>query len=794
MRKRPLVLIGCVFLAGLVYQRYFKWSMAVVGLLFLLRELWIGRQTGNFRNAAGRSVILLSAFLLGILHMQQEEAFRAAYMSKIEDGSSVAIWGELIKMESTDYGKRGTLSDCYIDFGEGAMPCNDIMVYTSNDQYRLGQIHKITGKVNMFSKARNEGNFNALIYYQSIKIDFAVEEESCVILQEDVSVWKGVLWSLKEKMMAVYVACMDMKAAGFYHAMVLGDKDNLDETLKDLFLLGGISHILAISGLHVSILGRGIYRILRQGGIGFAISGLCGGLLLVAYSIMVGNSVSTVRAVGMMLLFFLAQWFGRSYDMLNALGGMVLFLLWENPFLMENSGFWFSVTALLGVGVVGKELSKKIDLSNEKKNQKKHFFDLSGLWMSLGITLTTLPVTALSYYEVPVYSVVVNFLVLPLLAPVFCLAIVGGLLGACGLSQSVTALLLIPCQWLVSFYEWICGIVSKLPNPTVICGKPESWQVIVYYLALLMGVYVMSSLKEEKESWQNKILKKRNIVLIAMSFVCGLCLFFPKSKPFEISFLDVGQGDGIYICAGDGTTYFIDGGSLNVSEVGKNRILPFLKSKQVASIDYWFVSHCDTDHVSGLLELLENNYKVENIVLYEQSSENENYLNLLKKAHKVESNVIFMKAGDKVCSSDLEICCIAPESVQVGVGEMNSNENSLVLLTEYQPEEGQNFTALFAGDISTEIENSLCEQGLLKDVNLVKANHHGSNYSNGENWFGATHPEYIVVSCSKKNAYGHPGAKAVERMEACGAKILYTMEMGQVKVEMKTGKVNILGE
>ena len=110
-------------------------------LLFLSQELWIGRQTGTFRKSAGRSMVLLSAFLLGVFHMQAEIEFRAAYMSKLVDGSRITVWGEFIKIEPTEYGNRGTLSDCYIDFGEGIMPCNDIMVYTSNDQYQIGQIH-----------------------------------------------------------------------------------------------------------------------------------------------------------------------------------------------------------------------------------------------------------------------------------------------------------------------------------------------------------------------------------------------------------------------------------------------------------------------------------------------------------------------------------------------------------------------------------------------------------------------------------------------------------------------------
>lgn len=780
MRKRPLLLIACVFLTGLVCQKYSFVEIALIVGVLILEELWIGRKNRKIRIAAGRSLLLLSAFLFGIFHMRQEQEFRDAYMSKMSDGSRVIVWGELIHLETTEYGNRGILSECYIDFGEGAIPCNDIMMYTSKDHFEIGQIYKITGKVNMFSTARNEGNFDSLVYYQSLKIDFAIDEEESVLLQNESGALKNAVFSLKENMSRVYRNCMSEKAAGFYQAMVLGDKTELDVVLKELFLLGGISHILAISGLHVSILGRGCYRLLRKAGVGFCVAGLCGGFLLVVYCFMVGSSASTVRAVGMMLFFFLAQWMGRSYDMLNALGGMVLFLLWENPFLIENSGFWFSVTALIGVGVVGKELSYRISVESGKKGAKTRrwkFGEGSSLWMSLGITLTTLPVTALSYFEVPMYSVLVNFIVLPALTPVFCLAVIGGVLGVIGLPQGMTTFLLIPCQWLMEFYEWVCEVVSGLPYASIICGKPAVWQVVVYYGLLLGVVYFMRYIRRKENASVKS--NSRIVAFVMLLLFCWLCIFFPKEKSFEITFLDVGQGDGIYISAGDGTTYFIDGGSSSVNEVGTNRILPFLKSKQVASIDYWFVSHCDTDHMSGLLEILQKGYKVDHIVLNEQSSDNENHLKLVEIAQKVGTEIIYMKTGEKVCSRDLEIRCIELDA-KTGVAG-NENESSLVLQVEWKPrKQKEKFTALFAGDISIEMENALCQNGLMEEVDLVKANHHGSNYSNGELWFKTIQPEYIVVSCSATNLYGHPGVKAVEHMEASGAQIFYTMDGGQI--------------
>lgn len=761
MRKRPLMLLACVFLTGLVYQKYSLKVMAGVVLLLLLAEVWCGRQTKNYKKVAGRSMILLSAFLLGIFHMRHEMEFRTAYMSKIVDGSQVTVWGELIKMESAEYGNRGILSECYISLEGEVIPCNDLMVYTSSDQYEIGQIHKITGKVNMFSRARNEGNFDSRQYYQSLKIDFAVDEETSIVIGSEQSIWKMALYGLREKICLVYEACLSERAAGFYQAMVLGDKTGLENSLKELFLLGGISHILAISGLHISIIGRGMYRLLRNRGVGFAVAGVCCGGLLLSYCIMVGASVSTVRAVGMMLLFFMAQWMGRSYDMLNSLGGMVLILLWENPFLIENSGFWFSVTALLGIGIVGKEWGK------------------SGLWVSFGITLTTLPVTALSYYEVPLYSPLVNFVVLPLLAPVFLLAVLGGLLGAGGVWQGVTSLILKPCGWLLTFYEWVCETISMMPASSIICGKPKIWQVALYYGILFGGIYFLRFIRKDGEVEKKKNRVKRWLAIASIVLLCSVCILFPKRKDFEITFLDVGQGDAIYMSAGDGTSYFIDGGSTSVNEVGKYRILPFLKAKGVQSIDYWFVSHCDADHISGLLEILSHGYQISHIVLSEHGVIDEKDAILINAAESTGVEVLYMDKGDSVRSRNMEIICLGALDGKGNAIGKDGNERSLVLQVQWKEEE-ERFRALFAGDISIEVEKALWESGQLSDVHLFKANHHGSNYSNGEELLKGIKPEYIVISCGKNNLYGHPGENAIERMKATGAKIFYTMDGGQI--------------
>lgn len=780
MRKRPLFLLACVFLTGLAYKRYGAGEICILLVAMLGVEVFYSIKHNTRKMMAGRSMILLSAFLIGMVHMQQEETFRNAYMSKIIDDTQGVVFGEISKIEHTDYGVRMILSDAYIHLEEENIQCNKVLVYASVSHFQVGEIHKITGQLNMFETSRNEGNFDALTYYQSQKIDFSIwcEESSCLYtgdtaadgdfnLGEIKYCLVNAMLSLRNKLESVLLNAMESKPAGFFIGMLLGDKTNLDEGLKDLFTMAGISHILAISGLHVSIIGRGFYQQLRKRGVGFGAAGIVSGVVLVAYCFMVGNGMSTVRAVGMMLLFFLAQYLGKSYDMLNSLGAMVLILLWENPFLIEYSGFWFSVMALVGVGYVGKVLSEQIEKSTIGKS----------IWSCIGITLTTLPVVAVCYFEVPLYSSFVNFIVLPILTPIFVLALFGGIVGIW--LPTIASFILIPCAWVLGLYEWICELVEGLPFASIISGKPSVTVVVAYYLVLFGGVWLMrhwqkmkADIKVEKNEKIPLLVIKKYVCSLALCIICFSLIIYPKAKPFEITFLDVGQGDGIYISAGDGSTYFIDGGSTSEDLVGEYRILPFLKSKGVSRINYWFISHADMDHISGVFDVLESGYEIEYLVVSKYAPEDENLMSLIETAEKCGAEIIRMDAREMVMSEDITFTCLYPWDSTV----QDKNDVSLVL--ELETQDGRK--AFFAGDISSDIEQLLLERGGVDDVWLYKATHHGSKYSNSSELLEELQPEVSVVSCSQKNFYGHPHEEAIQRIEAVGCEVFYTMENGQV--------------
>ena len=751
MRKRPLLIALCVFWIGCAYaisQSIWYILIFTVLCIYLLIK-------GTKR--IGRGLVLLLIFLFAFLHTQRQIEFRNAYLSIYEDGDEVTVWGEIYKEEEMEESKcRLYLKDCYIDSRD--MPCNDIVVYSSTTGFQVGSILKVQGKFNHFTKAPNEGGFDSMQFYHSQKIDFYIKAESVEQIGDNSSGCLRWIVGLKEALKKVYQRDLKQPWSGLVQGIVLGDKSDIEDEVKELFTENGIVHILTVSGLHVSLLGRGLYEFLRKRGLGFLLSALAAGTLLLGYGYLTGNGVSAQRAVGMLLLFMLGDVIGRTSDMLNSMGGVCLVLLWENPFLVGYSGLLFSVTALLGIGVVGKILAM---------GTKRW----SGLWMSIGVTMATLPIVALSYYEVPLYSVLLNCIVIPLLTPVFVCGILGGLLGLIWSWGSRVCLL--PCRWILWAYRALCGLIERLPMAQIVTGRPPVWLVVIYYAVLGLGLWYMyhriQSQPEEKE-------KKRGTIWyrIALLLGCFLLLVLYKRNPYlEITCLDVGQGDGVHLSI-QGTNLMIDGGSSSLDGLGEDRLIPYFKYHKITKIDYWFVTHADLDHISGLLQVLEQGYPIEYLVVSAYIPRDENYVTLQQAADKCGTKILFLEPGEGLSIGPVELACLLPDGTKT-----NGDRNDLSLVLSMKWDSG---SGLFAGDISQEVEEYLLQQVKLDDVTIYKVSHHGSKYSNSSELLQAINPEVALISSGKWNVYGHPHKDTLDRLEEVGAQVYNTGWSGQITV------------
>ena len=834
MRKRPITLLACMFLTGILW----KWtglilSLGIGLLLYFYATPWKERGIRFAVLVAGMPVMLL----LGALCVEKQDAFRSVYLSVLEEGQSVRLAGKINRVEEKTNCFYYYLTDCSVEQSDHLMPCNDVLAYVSSDDYSVGQILILQGTISLFDEATNEGQFDSRAFYRSQKIDFGVWVDSVERVEGKSDRFR--VWLSRVRVELGIPLSRYADDDGVLSAMLLGDKTSLDSEIRSLYQKSGIAHVLAISGLHISLLGMALYRLLRHRcGLTYLWAGIVAASFLVAYTLMTGNAVSARRATGMLIVYLVADLLGRSYDMLSALSLIVILLLWENPFLVTNSGFQFSVAAVVGIGVgqcvlVPRVGSWKVVYGRRKKQDDvvrcdaakcdaakcdaerirmqnlvdwmKRRMDkcLPGMMISLSIQFFTLPLVAYYYYEIPVYAILLNIPVLALIPYVLGLAVFGSLTGQIAFLQPLSFALCRVCGWVLHGYRWLCDASLLLPGARMITGKPSEVRVVVYYGLLGAFYYVLwcgmkkkqrqmctKGAQAEKQEW----IRRRFGFGLGLVLVLLLTFLFVRGKPeFELDILDVGQGDAIYLCASDGTNFMIDGGSTDVKKVGTYRILPFLKAKAIRKVDYWFVSHTDEDHISGLVEVMESGYAVGTLVLAEAQKEDEKAHRLAELAQKNGIRVCYMKAGDVLGTRKEDVVnernraetfrieCLYPTNNN---DSEDVNDRCLVLYYE-----DENFSAFFGGDISSEVEEQLVSAGKCRQTDVLKASHHGSKYSNSDVLLHALHPRLTIASAGKKNRYGHPSPEAIARVGESGSAFYSTIDYGRIRVRFVDGEM-----
>ena len=709
------------------------------------------------------------------------------------------------------------------------------IVYYPNEEVAIGAWIHAKGTVLAMHTAENEGGFDEQAYYRSLGIAAKIAEEERYRADEPaVSVGEG-LYRLRERMRQVYERSLYGEEAGLLAMMAIGSRTAVDDSAKELFSEAGLSHIFAISGLHISIVGMGIFLLLRKRGCPIGVSAMISIAAVLLYAQMVGASVSTVRAVGMFAVLLLANLSGQAYDSLSALALMAVTVLAENPLAAGQASFVFSFGAVAGLVLIASPAAKIYEKYCELKWEQTHRKGkgrrwririherlLSALIWGAALQMATIPLAAYYFYMVPVYVLFLNLVLLPCMGILLGLGLVGGLAG-CVLPR-VGAALLFPCHFLLYYYEWMATMSLKLPFARWTVGKPAVWRILIYYMILYFLVYLLRQwserIQEEHRQAARRVSgriahqrvrlggRKRMMQTV---LVCGSLLLFLqwRSRQFEVVMLSVGQGDGIFVDSGLGERYFIDGGSTSQEALGKYTLLPFLRCRGIGRMDVWFLTHTDLDHISGFMELLESGYRVQTLVLAESIEQTAKYEEILQLCKKYNVDIKYTKPKEKVvCEGGLlrkrtlAWECLAPEVPPQFSGP---NENSLVLHLRYWEGEQAGkkvFDGIFTGDIGEEQERALldgqygkrlAELGERQELELLKSAHHGSNGSNCAEWLAALQPQLTIISAGKNNRYGHPGKEAVARMDELDLAYLCTIECGEIQIGWTKGRMRVQG-
>lgn len=663
-----------------------------------------------------------------------------------------------------------------------------------------GNLIKITGTIYSFQSPTNPGQFDEKNYYKEQNIYYKMAASAVSIKNHKTNHWKHALFTLRDSLFDVYQSCMDEKNAGIISAMLLGEQSMLNADIKSLYQVNGIGHILAISGLHITILCTFFSQFLLFLRLPRPMPLLLTIIFLGSYGTMTGFRISTSRAVLMMLFFLIGKEIGRSYDAITALAVSAVITMLQKPYAICSGSFLLSYSAVLGSILTYPALKCfifgiKKEQQERHRRQKRRFKEkqvnsrfpnispfiwrlsqklLSSLLFSSAVWLTTLPVVLYFFYEIPTYGILLNLFILPMVSVVVVLSLLGGITGLFFLPLG--AFFLSFTEKILISYEFLCHLCLKLPNPIQILGSPKPVQIILYgiLLGILIYYWTQAYYQSKKPPYFCRIL---SLVLffIAMFFL----LYRKPPDKLCITMLDVGQGDGIFLQTIDRKTILIDGGSSSVSNVGTYRILPFLKYYGISRIDYMIMTHSDEDHISGQLELIEgcqtNGLTIGCYLMPCPAKEcrGKNYEIMQAAVRDSKIPIQYLQPGNLLQTGALKLLCLHPEK---GFISDSVNAYSTVLSLSYG-----SFRMLFTGDLEKNGEDTVCKI-LSEQYDVLKVAHHGSKNSTKEEFLACISPKVSLISCGKNNWYGHPHAELLARLKDCQSRIFQTAQGGAIEI------------
>ncbi len=669
--------------------------------------------------------------------------------SLISDGASCQIYGRINQIEEKNDQIYLYLTSSQVVTSTTTVTKIKTRIKTEEIQgVSIGNTVLVHAELIEMPAATNPGQFDTALYFRRQGIDAFAKARKITVLNSHIDTFKNKLYLLRKREKRLLLA-LSPEQGGVLSAMLLGDKTILDEETKEKYRIAGMIHLISISGTHLSLLGMCIVSLLTHLSIDRRISVLTAACILVVYGIFTGSAVSTIRAVIMFSVYAGAILLGRTYDLLSGTALAAILLLLGNPGYLFAEGFLLSFGAVVGIGVISPCLKEVPPLFR----------------ISMSVFLIQFPILISTYYEISVLSMLMNLIVIPMLPFILGSGFIGMLIGNIGMTAAKYAML--PAVWMLKGYDLLCDVSVAFPFSTWITGCPTKLQVLLYFAIVILWVYLCKQKRKAVLRWG--ILAIGCVVLL-FRVPCG----------FRFTVLDVGQGDCLLLDTPAGHHYMIDGGSSSVDQVGKYRIAPCLKYRNIHTLEGIFITHGDEDHVNGILELLEEKregmlaIKIKKLFLPHWMKKNDDK-EIAQKARQAGIEVVYLQKGNRMIDGKTTIQVLHPDGADYGEDENNGSLTMKVTCP--------GMSLLLTGDLGEEGERKLLEDDIA--CQILKVGHHGSKGSTGETLLEKVSPELALISCGKNNRYGHPHDETLERLEAVRCEVRRTDTEGAIILKAK---------
>lgn len=754
--KRPIIIILISYIIGILGGLYTNSIAFFCFTIILAMCLWGIRKINNkyfrfLRRFLKRytELLILISMTFGFLYTNiLEQKYDTIYEAKGEIEEHCIVIAEKEPKEYKDLYKVKIVNS-----KNSARNGTKLYIRVNKKvNIEVGDMLLINGTYLEPDVARNERGFNYKEYLKTLEIYGTVEINHYKVIKKG-RINKLILYTARLKEILKSNISKVIKKAenkNLLIAMILGDTEDLSEELKTDFLNSNLYHILSVSGGQVSNIIIGITILFRLLKIHKKIMDVLCIVILIEFMFLTGLTPSIIRACIMCIISLISGLIIRRYDIANSLGISLLIILINNPFAINSLSVLLSYFGFLGIIVLGsftiKEVNKII-----KNNILRYILNI--VISSVAAQIFIFPIILYVFGTISLTFIFSNLLIIPLSTVI---TIIGLFIMICPLPIFGFV------EPLIELTINIVGIFSNIGISKIYCIIPNIKEIIIYYV---MSIYLYYMLKREYIYKIKHFFRKyKKIIVIILLLSIGTSYIYKNiPKDLYINFIDVGQGDSTLITTQFNKKILIDGGGSefgSIFDVGEKTLLPYLLKKKIHKLDYVIISHFDSDHVGGILTILEE-LNVKQVLIPKQVEYSENYNKFLDIIKKRNIKVKIVGEGNTInIDKNTYLDILWPEEKQITDNVLNNN--SLIVRLCYK-----NFKMLFTGDIEEIAEQKLIQkyentEKLTADI--LKVAHHGSKSSSIAEFLEKVNPRIALIGVGKNNKFGHPNAGVLDRL------------------------------
>lgn len=632
------------------------------------------------------------------------------------------------------------------------------IVYINKKNKKLleyGDLIEIKGEYSAPEVARNYKGFDYSQYLKTLNIYGTIKvEESEIINKNQLSPILISINNIKEKMIDNANRNMPKRTANLLLGILIGERDNIQEDIIESFRTANLSHILAVSGAHTSYIILGITYLISKSKTPKRIGYIITIINLLIFIIITGASYSVVRACIMAIVVIGAKICYRKENFFTSICISLIIILIQNPFAINDIGLKLSFMGTAGIVIFNKSITNFfIKLKIKQKIAE-------ALSVTFSAQLMIMPITILNFNTISLTFFISNILASPLLGIIIIFGFISIFISS--ILNPISKILFLILHIFLELLILVSKVTEKIPGSSILVKTPNILFAILYYILILFFNYFFVIKQNPTRRFHKKIIKiitikniKNAFKVIAVVFLIILLLTRIVriiNPTLKIYFIDVGQGDSTLIVTPKNKKILIDGGE------GKTNVLfQYLLDRRINKIDYIIISHFDSDHCNGLIEIIEK-MRVENIVMSKQSKESEEYKKILEIIKQKNIKVSSVKAEDKIIIEKNLYTKILNPAEKFEFQDLNNN--AIVAKLVYK-----NFSMLFTGDIEKAEENLAKKYKNELKSTILKVAHHGSKTSTSEEFLKYVESQIALIGVGENNKFGHPNQITIEKLK-----------------------------